>query len=265
MRRDREDSIKRRVTEVLNLVQLGGYEERKVKELSGGQRQRVAIARAIINRPSVLLLDEPLASLDMQLRGELQGELRRLHRSLGSPFISVTHDQDEAMALADRIAIINQGHLEQVGRPDDIYCRPASLFVASFMGRNNVLHGVICDQLGSGEYRLDLNGLIVPCQAASGLRVGQTVALVLRHESVHIHRPLQEATASVNLSGAVLDRVFLGTRVRYTVRIAPAIVIAAEPRIEAGGNAGMPKIGDTIALSWNLRDTPVFATAPAAA
>lgn len=262
MRRDREDSIERRVTDVLNLVQLGGYEERKVKELSGGQRQRVAIARAIINRPSVLLLDEPLASLDMQLRGELQGELRRLQRSLGSPFISVTHDQDEAMALADRIAVINQGRLEQVGRPDEIYCRPASLFVASFMGRNNVLQGVICDHLGSGEYRLDLNGLIVPCQAASGLRVGQTVALVLRYESVRIHRPAHDAPRSVNLSGTVLDRVFLGTRVRYTVRIAPAIVILAEPRIESGGNAGMPEIGDTIALSWHLKDSPVFATAP---
>jgi ABC-type Fe3+/spermidine/putrescine transport system ATPase subunit len=261
IRRDREDSIKQRVAEVLNLVQLAGYEERRIRELSGGQRQRVAIARAIINRPSVLLLDEPLASLDMQLRGELQGELRRLQRSLGSPFISVTHDQDEAMALADQIAIINHGRLEQVGRPDEIYYRPASLFVASFMGRNNVLPGVICSSLGSGDYQVDLSGLSVPCRAVPGLRVGQRVALVLRHESVCIHTPTSDAATPIRLSGIVSDRVFLGTRVRYTMRLATATLIVAELRTESAENADMPAIGDTIRLSWNFRDTPVFPTA----
>jgi spermidine/putrescine transport system ATP-binding protein len=261
MRRAKTEDIRQRVANVLNLVHLSGYETRRIQELSGGQRQRVAIARAIVNDPAVLLLDEPLASLDMQLRGELQGELRRLQRSLESPFISVTHDQDEAMALADQIAVINEGRIEQVGNPHEIFYQPASLFVARFIGRNNVVHGVIRNRLGSGEYSLDLSGLTLPCRAVAGLSVGQPVAMVVRQESILVAKSDSNAIAAdVRIGGTVLDRVFLGTRVRYTLRLTETLTLVAELAIDATRFRDAPSVGERIVAGWRVSDVPVFAT-----
>ncbi|MFT3982448.1 MAG: ABC transporter ATP-binding protein [Lachnospiraceae bacterium] len=138
-----KDEIKKRVKEMLSLVQLEGYEKRKPAQLSGGQRQRVAIARALINRPNVLLLDEPLGALDLKLRKQMQVELKRLQRKLGITFVYVTHDQEEALTMSDRIAIINNGVLEQIDTPDRIYEYPNTKFVAGFIGESNVFEGVI--------------------------------------------------------------------------------------------------------------------------
>jgi spermidine/putrescine transport system ATP-binding protein len=260
MRRATQEDIECRVTRALDLVHLAGYEARRITELSGGQRQRVAIARAIINDPAVLLLDEPLASLDMRLRGELQGELRRLQRSLGSTFISVTHDQDEAMALADQIAVINEGRIEQLGSPYDIYRQPASLFVAQFIGRTNVIRGVICGKVASGQYSVDLRGLIVPCHAIPSLFIGQPVSMVLRQESISVLKTdANSLDGNVRISGTVLDRVFLGARVRYTLRLTETLIVIADSALEPPHNCDAPSVGDKIIARWNLRDVPVFA------
>ena len=143
MKKVSKKEIKQRVTEMLELVQLSGYEKRKPNQLSGGEQQRVAIARGLINKPKVLLLDEPLSSLDLKLKKQMQVELKRLQKKLGITFIYVTHAQDEALTMSDRIIIFKDGHIEQVGTPQDIYHRPSSLFVADFIGDSNIFSGVV--------------------------------------------------------------------------------------------------------------------------
>ena len=135
--------IKKRVSEMLELVQLPGFEKRKPSELSGGQRQRVAIARSLVNNPKVLLLDEPLGALDLQLRRAMQLELKRLQKKLGITFIYITHDQEEAINMSDRIAVMNQGTFEQIGTPDEIYNHPKTSYVATFVGNANILKGTV--------------------------------------------------------------------------------------------------------------------------
>jgi len=266
MRGVREREIDEQVQKALELVQLEGHTARRIQELSGGQRQRVAIARAIINRPTVLLLDEPLASLDLQLRGELQTELRRLQRSLGNPFISVTHDQDEAMALADRIAIINHGRVEQIGTPHEIFYHPSSLFVAKFIGRNNVLDGVICEREPSGHCSVDLGGIVLSCRANPALSVGQRVSLVLRHEAVRVLRSRSHATiGQVYSEGVVVDRVFLGARVRYVIRLRETIHLTAETPADAMDPNMLLQVGERTTVSWSIRDAPLFGEMEAAA
>ena len=135
--------ITRRVGEALELVQLGGYERRKPNQLSGGQQQRVALARALVNRPNVLLLDEPLGALDLKLRRQLQLELKRIQTEVGITFVYVTHDQEEALTMSDRIAVMNAGKVEQLGTPEELYERPATRFVADFIGTTNLLRGTV--------------------------------------------------------------------------------------------------------------------------
>lgn len=261
MRGAARDSIAHRVREVLSRVQLSGHEDRRINQLSGGQRQRVAIARAIINDPAVLLLDEPLASLDMRLRGELQIELRRLQRALGSPFISVTHDQDEAMALADQIAVINEGRIEQIGTPHEIFYRPASLFVAQFIGRTNTLRGVLCVRFGAAEYAVDLGGVVVPCSAPTGVTIGRAVAVVIRQEFISVVRARSTSLATqARVTAKVLDRSLLGVRVRYTLRLTDTVTIVAEPVFDPARGEETPHVGDEVLIGWKLSDAPVFPT-----
>ena len=142
-----EDEIKNRVGEMLNLVNLKGFEQRNVQNLSGGQQQRVAIARALINRPKVLLLDEPLGALDLKLRKEMQNELKRMQQSLEITFIYVTHDQEEALTMSDTVVVMKDGNIQQVGAPVDIYNEPKNAFVADFIGESNILDGImLCDR-----------------------------------------------------------------------------------------------------------------------
>jgi putative spermidine/putrescine transport system ATP-binding protein len=149
IRKTRRDERMRRVTEALRMVRLEGYERRKPSQLSGGQRQRVALARALVNRPKVLLLDEPLGALDLKLRQDMQIELKAIQHEVGITFVYVTHDQDEALAMSDRIAIFNRGRIEQVGTPADVYERPATAFVAGFVGISNILAGDVAEAIVS--------------------------------------------------------------------------------------------------------------------
>ena len=237
--------IARRVTEALELVHLGGHGERLPSQLSGGQQQRVALARAVVFEPRALLLDEPLGALDKKLRESLQLEIARLHRELGITFVFVTHDQDEALALSDRIAVFREGRIEQAGTPAELYETPASRFVATFLGDSNVFTGRIRDG------RLDTGWCSL--RVSDGPVVDGPVALVVRPERLRI-APAGEATTGANvLSATVTDVVYHGAFRRVLVRFdgggtgqvrdtaAAGGSLAAEQRVEVSwdGDAGV--------------------------
>ena len=221
-------NVEERVKQALALVQLPGYERRRAHELSGGQMQRVALARALVNRPRVLLLDEPLSALDLKIRLEMEEELRRVHRETGATFVYVTHDQREALALSDRIVVLDQGRIEQLGTPDTIYRQPSSPFAARFVGDANVLPVEVVGH-GGGRAAVTLAGqsLSVPCQPE--LPTGDAW-LVLRPEVVRLG-----AADGAGLRGTVRDLAFRGSGFGYRLEIAGlAETLKAEVPAEAG-------------------------------
>ena len=175
-----KDEIKERVTEMLRLVNLSGFENRSVTRLSGGQQQRVAIARALINQPKVLLLDEPLAALDLKLRKDMQNELKNMQKKLGITFIYVTHDQEEALSMSDTVVVMNEGTVQQIGKPTDIYNEPQNAFVADFIGESNIIDGRMLR-----DYRVRFAGREFEC-LDSGCAQGEAVDVVIRPEDVDI-------------------------------------------------------------------------------
>ena len=175
--------IKKKVKEMLELVQLEGYEKRKPSELSGGQKQRVAIARALANNPRVLLLDEPLGALDLQLRRTMQLELKRLQKKLGITFIYITHDQEEAINMSDRIVVMNQGQFEQIGTPDEIYNHPKTSYVAAFVGNANILKGTVAEKNGH-HIKVKLGDEMASIDTEEKVNVGENVTIALRGENI---------------------------------------------------------------------------------
>ena len=175
--------IKKKVKEMLELVQLEGYEKRKPSELSGGQKQRVAIARALANNPRVLLLDEPLGALDLQLRRTMQLELKRLQKKLGITFIYITHDQEEAINMSDRIVVMNQGQFEQIGTPDEIYNHPKTSYVAAFVGNANILKGTVAEKNGH-HIKVKLGDEMASIDTEEKVNVGENVTVALRGENI---------------------------------------------------------------------------------
>ncbi len=245
MRRVPRDEIARRVAAALELVQLP-YADRYPAQLSGGQQQRVAVARAVIFNPPVLLMDEPLGALDRKLRTHLQVELRRLQQRLGVTFVSVTHDQDEAMSMSDRIAVFNHGHLEQVGTPADLYETPATLFVAQFLGDNNVLHGRV-----EAPRSICIGGHVLPAPAHC-LVAGNPVTVTVRPERVELLPEQADA-----LSGRVTDAVFLGAQSEYCVDVAGLGEIRAITQNTGRQRRFLP--GDSVAVAWRDTDLHLFA------
>ena len=175
--------IKKKVKEMLELVQLEGYEKRKPSELSGGQKQRVAIARALANNPRVLLLDEPLGALDLQLRRIMQLELKRLQKKLGITCIYITHDQEEAINMSDRIVVMNQGQFEQIGTPDEIYNHPKTSYVAAFVGNANILKGIVAEKNGH-HIKVKLGDEVASIDTEEKVNVGENVTVALRGENI---------------------------------------------------------------------------------
>jgi ABC-type Fe3+/spermidine/putrescine transport system ATPase subunit len=226
--RVRRDEVPERVAQALALVRLPGYERRLAHELSGGQMQRVALARALVNRPRVLLLDEPLSALDLKIRLEMEEELRRVHRETGATFVYVTHDQREALSLSDRIVVFDHGRIEQLGTPDEVYRAPASPFAARFVGDANVLPVEVVGH-GGGRAAVTLAGqsLSVPCDAP--LTTGDAW-LVLRPEAVRL-----EETDGTGLGGTVRDLAFRGAGFTYRVEV-PGLpeTLKAEVPADAG-------------------------------
>ena len=204
----KENEIKEIVTEMLHLVNLDGFEKRSVSTLSGGQQQRVAIARAIANKPKVLLLDEPLAALDLKLRKDMQKELRRIQRQLGITFIFVTHDQEEALTMSDRVVVMNRGKIQQIGTPQDIYNEPENAFVADFIGESNILDGVM-----RGDFSAEFSGHLFEC-LDKGFNVNENVDVVVRPEDVDI-----VSADKGMLRGTVTSVDFLGVHYEIIVDI----------------------------------------------
>ena len=194
-----EEEIDERVTEMLEIVSLKGFENRKVTSLSGGQQQRVAIARALVNRPKVLLLDEPLGALDLRLRKDMQNELKRIQQAMGITFIYVTHDQEEALTMSDTIVVMDKGKIQQIGRPEDIYNEPKNAFVADFIGESNILDGVMVE-----DYLVKFFGRNFKC-VDKGFEKNEPVDVVIRPEDIDI------VSADVgDLCGTVTSVTFKG-------------------------------------------------------
>ncbi|GAB3207103.1 ABC transporter ATP-binding protein [Marinactinospora thermotolerans] len=241
-----KDEVRRRVGEALDLVELSGLHRRRPGRLSGGQQQRVALARALVNRPGALLLDEPLGALDLKLRQAMQIELKRIQREVGITFVYVTHDQSEALTMSDRIAVMNEGVVEQLGPPAQIYERPASRFVAGFIGTSNLLSGTVTT--GVGEYaRVEFDGIghvLVRTDQTSGSAVDVTV----RPEKVHIGAD-EPAPGMSRLRGTVGEVVYLGASTHYTVVLANgAEVVVFRQNSSDASNAA--ERGDQVWLSW---------------
>ena len=175
-----EAEIDERVTEMLEIVSLKGFENRKVTSLSGGQQQRVAIARALVNRPKVLLLDEPLGALDLRLRKDMQNELKRIQQAMGITFIYVTHDQEEALTMSDTIVVMDKGKIQQIGKPEDIYNEPKNAFVADFIGESNILDGIMLE-----DYKVKFFGRVFSC-VDKGFAPNEPVDVVIRPEDIDI-------------------------------------------------------------------------------
>jgi spermidine/putrescine transport system ATP-binding protein len=218
MEKAEKSEIEKRVKRALEMVQLTGMERRKPKQLSGGQQQRVAVARALVKVPDVLLLDEPLGALDLKLRKEMQLELKALQQQLGITFIYVTHDQEEAMTMSDRIAVMSRGKVQQMGTPVEIYERPANRFVADFIGESNFLEGSIRTLSANEacvyipEWDTELYGLPV----STGLVNGDDVTVSIRPEKIHItDKPYNEDT----LTGEVVNTVYIGTDTHVYVNV----------------------------------------------
>jgi len=210
-----EAEIGRRVGEVLALVGLGGYEQQFSSQLSGGEQQRVALARAIVIRPRVLLFDEPLSNLDAKLRVQMRHEIRGLQRTLGITTVYVTHDQEEAMAVSDRIAVMSGGSVVQEGTAETLYHRPASQFVAQFVGRVNLVPGRVASIAGDVAKVAALGSTVHAVVVASGLAPGAAVRLVVRPESIAI---APAASGSGALTATVTSRTFLGEKIEYLLR-----------------------------------------------
>ena len=204
----KENEIKEIVTEMLHLVNLDGFEKRSISTLSGGQQQRVAIARAIANKPKVLLLDEPLAALDLKLRKDMQKELRRIQRQLGITFVFVTHDQEEALTMSDRVVVMNKGKIQQIGTPQDIYNEPENAFVADFIGESNILDGVMRQ-----DFVAEFSGHVFEC-LDKGFLENENVDVVVRPEDVDIV-PADKGM----LKGVVTSVDFLGVHYEIIVDI----------------------------------------------
>jgi putative spermidine/putrescine transport system ATP-binding protein len=219
----------RRVGEALAMVRLNGYERRKPSQLSGGQRQRVALARALVNRPRVLLLDEPLGALDLKLREEMQLELKAIQRDVGITFIYVTHDQEEALTMSDRLAVFNKGRIEQLGSPAELYERPATTFVAGFVGTSNLLRGETARSL-----------------------VGETGLFTVRPEKIRIDEPgAAVADGEVGADGTIRNVVYLGPDTRYIVALeAGSELVVTQQNLHTSSMEVLAAQGRPVRLVW---------------
>ncbi len=241
----------RRVAEMLRLVQLEGYEKRMPSQLSGGQRQRVAIARAVVLNPKLLLLDEPLGALDLKLRQQMQQELKDIQKRLGIAFIYITHDQEEALNMSDRIAIMREGQFEQIGTPEEIYEHPQTRFAAGFIGQTNLIEMDV-QAVSEDGLTLAYGGASVPARRAEfPVQPGEKVALSLRTERIGYARTPLEACA---LPATLKSRHYAGGSMRAILKLETGreVLVLCQSAQRAEG-----EIGDRVYLSWNSAEAPV--------
>ena len=243
------EQIESRAARALAMVRMSGLELRQPSELSGGQQQRVALARALVLEPRVLLLDEPLAALDLKLRKEMQLELKDLQRRLGISFIYVTHDQEEALAMSDRIAVMNAGHIEQLGRAEEIYERPSTEFVAAFIGVSNIMEGRV-ELVYEGRAIIDLGGSRIQMNAvganAVGLKPGQPIRLLVRPEKIRISAETSEQALAARIESAV----YLGERTRWGMSLDGGQAITVLEQNTQPFDSARSRIGEQVFVSW---------------
>lgn len=252
-----EAQISEGVEEMLRLVQLEGFGSRKPSQLSGGQAQRVALARALINHPKVLLLDEPLGALDLKLRKAMQIELRKIQQRLRITFVYVTHDQEEAMVMSDRIILMNKGSIVQIGTPREIYDRPATEFVSRFIGEANLLNGVIAAT--AADYAtVDAQGLILTVPPGEGMAVGQPATISIRPERTNLYGTQDEVPEGTSnlLEGKVESIFFLGPTARYLIRLNESNILTID-RPTAHRQAEY-QVDQTVFVGWNTADGVVL-------
>jgi spermidine/putrescine transport system ATP-binding protein len=245
--------IRRRVGEELERVGLASEAKRKPAQLSGGQQQRVALARALVNRPEVLLLDEPLGALDLKLRKQLQVELKRIQRDVGITFVYVTHDQEEALTMSDRIAVMNKGVVEQVADPESVYERPGTTFVAGFIGVSNLMPGEVVSSNGAGtRMRLDA-GPTVSAQDSGGVQTGERAHAVVRPEKLVLQQAgTMEDANRPSVEGQVESSLYLGTATQMVVRLGDGTrMTVLVPNADAEARRDLPAAGDAARLSWS--------------
>lgn len=244
-----KQEIKKKVGEMLELVQLSGFEKRKPSELSGGQRQRVAIARALVKNPKVLLLDEPLGALDLQLRRAMQLELKRLQKKLGITFVYITHDQEEAINMSDRIAVMNQGRFEQVGTPDEIYNHPKTSYVATFVGNANILRGTVETVQGTRAQIKTSGGKVLAEMGEECLAPGEKVTLAVRSENLTLDEECS-GTAEYGLEATVKEKNFAGGQLRVLLLLPDGTEVTAS---RYGIDAEV-EVGQKVCLSFLPKD-----------
>ncbi len=246
-----KDEVRRRVAEELERVGLSGEAKRKPRQLSGGQQQRVALARALVNRPAVLLLDEPLGALDLKLRKQLQVELKGIQRDVGITFVYVTHDQEEALTMSDRIAVMNRGVIEQVDGPEEVYERPGTTFVAGFIGVSNLMPGEVVDTTGTrAELRLDA-GVTVTTEARGAGR-GERAHAVVRPEKLELRRADEPVPADrPAVEGTIESSLYLGTATQFVVRLPDQTgMTVLVPNADEAARQRLPGAGDPVRLAW---------------
>jgi spermidine/putrescine transport system ATP-binding protein len=252
MKKVDKGEIKERVTSALKLVQLEEYVHRNPGQLSGGQKQRVAIARAIVNRPKVLLLDEPLGALDQKLRKQMQFELKHLQVKLGITFIYVTHDQEEALTMSDRIVVMNKGKIEQVGTPAEVYEKPRTKFVADFIGETNIFDGRVAKILEEGKCEVEFNDMKLVVNS-SGLNAGDDISIAIRPEQIKINKGSSLEgnclTASVKeffYVGSILKNIFILENGKEVMAVQQPV-----------GNTRLA-VGEKVQLSWDANQAVVL-------
>ena len=238
------------VSEMLKLVQLEGFEKRMPSQLSGGQRQRVAIARAVVLNPKLLLLDEPLGALDLKLRHQMQAELKAVQKRLGIAFVYITHDQEEALNMSDRIAIMSDGRFEQIGTPEDVYERPATRFAADFIGQTNLLDCTVAEASDDG-LTLQYAGVRFPARPTPNLRPGDRCAVSLRMERLAFS---PSPTAACALGGTLVSRHYAGVSMRAVIRLMDGREITA---LCQSADRAQGEIGQQVYVSWAPEEAPV--------
>jgi len=241
-----------RVMAALSLVRLSGFEKRMPSQLSGGQRQRVAIARAVVLQPKILLLDEPLGALDLKLRQEMQKELKQLQQSLGITFVYITHDQEEALNMSSRIVIMRNGHIEQIGTPEEVYEHPTSLFTADFIGQSNLLHCTVKGTDGS-DLLLECSGLSLPAVSAPVFspKTGDSVVLCLRPQRIRYGSVPQHG---MSLRGVIISKEYAGGMQHTQIQMNDSIVLNA---VSQSAEMDSYAIGSEVYVGWSVKHAPV--------
>ena len=257
MRRMRDSEISARVARALSLVGLENYGPRLPSQLSGGQQQRIALARAMVFEPPLLLMDEPLGALDKKLREQMQLEIKQLHRKLGMSIVYVTHDQEEALTMSDRIAVFNNGKIEQIGVASELYEEPATRFVASFIGETNLFAGTVT-QIAGDHCLVAAGGLRLRARHRRGLEHGQAVAVAVRPERMVLSDPKSVPENAENVAiGEVSELIYLGKSRKHVIRVGDTLIITLQ-QIASGGEA-IFNIGDAAAVRWKATDAITIA------